>query len=273
MPFVPGKPLDHNEPATASEQVQITRTGLLVSARSLDEVKLLVDVGTVWVDLKEPNAGPLGRPTAELVRASQRYLAESKQRRESLCDVRFSVAGGELKEWGSNFGSSSEVVFVEALHPTTYLKIALSSLQKDADWQRKIQEIAANLSDRRQLILVYYADAAEAQCPNWESIIQCANEIGSSYVLVDTWNKEHGNLTSHIDPSQLKSMVVGAKPAGLEVALAGSLTLDSLVQLQSIGAAWLGVRGAVCEDNLRTAFLCKKKLAQAVAVFAQSGKT
>ncbi|MFN6304789.1 MAG: (5-formylfuran-3-yl)methyl phosphate synthase, partial [Planctomycetota bacterium] len=39
-----------------------TACQLLVSANTLDECKLLLDLKVPWVDLKDPRQGPLGRP-------------------------------------------------------------------------------------------------------------------------------------------------------------------------------------------------------------------
>ena len=235
------------------------QTGLLISARSLPEVKLIIDAGVKWLDLKEPSLGSLGRPSHELIfGVLELDIPES---------VQVSIAGGELKDWTSDLDHS----LAAKLPARAYLKLALSDCI-GMDWQSIAKRISLALVRRSQLILVHYADVRNSNAPTWEDVIDTASSLGGKYVLIDTYRKETGGLLDHYSMERLGEMIESAKSRKLGIALAGSLKLEQLEGLSNLQPGWVGVRGAVCKNTLRSGELCPDRLTQALAVFQASSQ-
>lgn len=228
--------------------------GLLVSARSIAESKLIIDAGARWLDLKEPRFGSLGRPSLELIfEVLELDIPESMQ---------VSVAGGELGSWNLDLEAS----LAAKLPARTYLKIALANCS-GTPWQIDAERISRALIRRSQLILVHYADFQQANAPSWHEVIATAKSLGGKFVLIDTHGKETGGLLDHYSQEQLEAMIEMAKQLKLGVALAGSLKLEQLKDLSQSKADWLGVRSAICHEAHRTGDVCLDRLQQAIALF------
>ena len=234
------------QPTTAIPTTGRPTTGLLVSARSVDEARLVLQHNNVWLDLKEPSAGSLGRPSLET-------LVDFLSLTQSI-PAPTSIAAGELIQWTDDLSAS-----IAAKLPTHCLiKFGLSHAKPD--WADTLAQIGKILHRRQQMILVHYADSKAARCPDWIQTLRTAEMLDCRYVLVDTYDKSGGGLLDHFSTEQLESMIQIANAKNLAVALAGSLQANQLGSLMNVGAAWLGFRGAVCENQQRTSTLCKNKL-------------
>jgi (5-formylfuran-3-yl)methyl phosphate synthase len=244
-------------PATLDASRKVTwapQTGLLVSARSLQESKLIIEAGGKWLDLKEPSLGSLGRPSLELIfEVLELDIPES---------VQLSIAGGELKNWTLDLDDALAV----KLPARAFLKVALSGCV-GTEWHGIAKRISLALVRRTQLILVHYADALSANAPRWDEVVETASSLGGKFVLIDTHRKEAGGLLEHYSMERLGEMIESARTRKLDVALAGSLKLDQLQSLSNLHPGWLGVRGAVCKGTSRTGDLCPDRLKQALAIF------
>ncbi len=230
------------------------RPGLLVSARSMAESKLIIAAGALWLDLKEPSLGSLGRPSLDLIFAVLELdIPES---------VQVSVAGGELRSWTPDL----DALLAAKLPARAYLKVALSECEGQ-EWQSVAERISRALVRRSQLILVHYADTKNSNAPAWLDVIETSKSLGGKFVLIDTYGKQSGGLMDHYSLVQLEEMIGEANQRKLGVALAGSLKVDQLKSLSNSRADWLGVRGAVCHDSQRTGEICPTKLQQALAHF------
>ena len=75
------------------------------------------------------------------------------------------------------------------------------------------------------MVAVAYADHAAAAVPPPETVRRPgAGAPVSDGVLLDTWGKDGGDLFDHMGEARLRAWVARRGPAGLLVALAGSLT-------------------------------------------------
>lgn len=229
-------------------------TGLLVSARSVAEARLVLKHNNVWLDLKEPSAGSLGRPSIQTL-ADFLSLTQSNP-------APTSIAAGELVEWTDALSDN----IAAKLPSHCFIKFGLSHAKPD--WAGTLAQIGKFLHRRQQMILVHYADSKAAQCPDWIQTLNTAEMLECRYVLVDTYDKSGGGLLDHFSMEQLESMIQIANAKNLAVALAGSLQANQLGSLMNVGAAWLGFRGAVCENQQRTSTLCENKLRALCSEFA-----
>jgi uncharacterized protein (UPF0264 family) len=237
----------------AERGIAATPIKLLVSARSLIEAQQVMDSGAHWLDLKEPSRGSLGRPDLDLIWQVLDVTSSSP--------VQVSVAGGEITDWTV----PCDQELAAKLPERVYLKIALANCNAN-HWIRIATRISASLRHASQLILVHYADSTQAQCPDWQTIVQVSESLGCRHILIDTFGKRQGGLLDYLSLDQLAMMIESANRSQLSVALAGSLRIDQLEKLGQLGASWLGVRGAVCVANDRTSTICPDRLQSALSV-------
>ena len=230
-------------------------TGLLVSARSVDEALMVLQHDNVWLDLKEPSAGSLGRPSIETI---EDFLSLTHSNPAPT-----SIAAGELVQWTDELSSN----LAAKLPSNCFIKFGLSNAKPG--WADTLNQIGKTLHRCKQMILVHYADSEAAQCPDWIQTLRTAEMLDCRYVLVDTYDKSGGGLLDHLSIERLASMIQIANAKNLAVALAGSLQANQLASLMNVGAAWLGFRGAVCENRERTSTLCKNKLQSLCSEFTK----
>lgn len=238
-----------------------------------------------WIDLKDPDRGPLGRPDLDMLHAFRNELffnrgLSSYSETESGCpniaecvsnsmQRRWSVAGGELRDWDIH----ADQPYLESLEESGAIKWALAHCESDSDWQSKASELASRLPCREQAILVHYADHATVKAPNWPTTLQATRQLNLKYLLIDTAIKDGRTLLDYYSQQGLTSMIADASKWGIDVAIAGSISLDSIPSLTNVGAAWIGVRGAVCSSNSRSSPISPEKLDRAVALVHASGTT
>jgi uncharacterized protein (UPF0264 family) len=236
--------------------------GLLVSAQDWDEVRLAIECGVPWLDLKDPGQGALGRPPLPLVESLAHRMGSHTQ-------ARWSVAGGELLDWNAVDGQP----FLNALGSSGAIKWALAGCNQDPEWVSKVDALAQTIPDRRQVILVHYADCMLCDAPSWTATLAAAKTLRLRYVLCDTALKNGRTLLDYYAVERLQTMVCDARGEGIEVAIAGSLQMNQLALGEQIGAAWIGVRGAVCSGPGRTSPISREKLQHAVAIMQGFGTT
>jgi uncharacterized protein (UPF0264 family) len=223
---------------------------------------MAVRAGVDWIDLKNPSAGPLGRPDLDLAWE----FATSMQRSP---DQYWSIAGGELTAWDIH----ADIDFCRLLGANGYIKWALAGCAKDDSWRERLSGILTSLAHPNQGILVHYADWYACDAPTWQSVLSAASALGLRYILIDTAIKDGRGLLEHIPLELLKEQLTHARSMGLGVAIAGALRLEQLPLGTEIGADWVGVRGAVCGNSDRTSPFCMEKLEQAVAIVRGSDTT
>jgi hypothetical protein len=258
---------------------------LLISVRSPEEIELVCSRPVAWIDLKDPDLGPLGRPSLNSLHAFRNKLSQHQgQCSSSETSSRFptpatsasnsqqrhwSVAGGELKDWDID----ADQPYLEALGDSGAIKWALAHCDADPNWQTKVNELARRLPRRDQAILVHYADHAAVNAPNWHATLQATRQLNLKYLLIDTAIKDGRTLIDYYSLPGLTDMIAGASKWGIDVAIAGSIPLDSIPSLANVGAAWIGVRGAVCSGKSRSSTISPEKLDRAVALVHASGTT
>lgn len=233
-----------------------------MSASRPSEWQAAFECGVEWIDLKDPSRGALGCPDSDLVQEMAEFFAKHPQQK-------WSVAGGEFLDWDPSVGGS----ILKALGRNGAIKWAFSGCKDTLDWVPALGQTIASLPNPSQAILVHYADGFICNALAWDEILKWASDLHCHYVLIDTYQKDGRNLLDHYDIETLRAMVDQARAFDLGVAVAGSLTHELLTIGARVGAAWVGVRGAVCAGQDRSGPFCEEKLKQAVAIVRGSDTT
>jgi uncharacterized protein (UPF0264 family) len=99
------------------------------------------------------------------------------------------------------------------------------------------------------MVAVAYCDHDVADSPCPAEVVKVAAQLHCRWLLVDTFDKSCGDLFEHLSRDELAEVITLARRADMRVALAGSLTLDSIPRALDLQPDVIGVRGAVCQGG------------------------
>ncbi len=205
-------------------------TRLLVSVRDADEARAALLGGADLIDIKEPSRGALGAADPQVWRE---VLAAVKGR------APVSAALGEL----------AELDIAALALPTDGLRLVKTGLAgcgASDRWLASLRTLQQTLPSNTALVAVAYADAACCGAPDPQEVLQAARQYQLPVLLIDTYDKRHGDLFAVLPAAQLAELVATAQQADIRVALAGSLTQETLPRALALEPAWIAVRGAAC---------------------------
>jgi uncharacterized protein (UPF0264 family) len=265
---------------------------LLVSVRNADEALMAVRGGADIVDVKEPYLGSLGRASLENLQAIARMLQDPAVRVSGSQSepIPLSIALGEVQEWiesSSLFAND----FLSQLTPSTsrsssssqtsgalceaisqlkprFMKLGLSHVAADArgahNWRNSWVDVRCRFSGDHEWVAVAYADHQRAHSPALSDVLEAALETNCSVLLIDTFVKDGSNLLDWLPIEAIASLRKATAAHGLQLALAGRVTMLDLPALFPLQPDIIAVRGAVCEAGERTATVSEKLVAEFV---------
>ncbi len=209
-------------------------TGFLASVRNLSEARIAYRIGADWIDLKEPSAGALGAVDQRTMVSVVDWL--HNQNRE----VSLSATIGDCWESPSLMPTR-----VKKLHEAgiEYVKIGAFARALSADF---VQAINHCCSIGSKIILVCFAES-----PPTRDDIRTLATTAVSGVMLDTARKAGPSLMGLMSIKDLAGFVTEVHRYDLICGLAGSLGIDDVCCLSSLGADYLGFRGALCRNALR----------------------
>ncbi len=207
---------------------------MLASVANLKEALFIQQMGVDIIDLKQPAHGALGALSVSDVRQIIKKL-EGK--------TPLSATIGDLP-------LNPEIIYsaVKTMAETgvDYVKIGLFADISPVETLEKLSSLTTDY----KLIAVLFADAE----PDF-SLISLLKKVGFVGVMLDTQHKQCGSLLDILSIAQLKNFVELAHAQQLICGLAGSLRLANIATLLPLKADYLGFRGALCEQQQRTAKL------------------
>lgn len=267
---------------------------LLVSVRNAKEALMAVRGGADIIDVKEPSKGSLGRASLENLLAIADVLRQQQQHSDRVRTepVPLSVALGEVQEWSESsslFGSDLPVGStsfsneaddeicraISELQPS-YMKLGLSQVaaagrQGMGRWRNSWIDVRCRFSGDHEWVAVAYADHQRAEAPTPDDVLEAALETNCSVLLIDTFVKDGTNLLDWLPVEEITSLRKATAAHGLQLALAGRVTLMDLPLLLPLQPDIIAVRGAVCELGERTAEVSELLVAEFMERLAASG--
>ena len=226
----------HSQPSGIISPGHTKRCQLLVSVRNRWEAEICQSAGVDWIDLKEPLAGSLGRPSLKVAQQVASLLENHSRRSVALGELSHLLA--RQNDWGSS-------VALSQLFPIA--KVGLARTTEIPRWQDKLTQLLQSISGK--LTPVIYADWQRCFAPEPKEIVQWAVAHESQYLLIDTFYKDGPRLLDCLDRQQLERIIETAGLAGTSVVLAGSLSMADVATLIELPCTALAVRGAVCSGQ------------------------
>jgi (5-formylfuran-3-yl)methyl phosphate synthase len=212
-------------------------TGLLVSVRNREEAQLALAGGADLIDVKEPARGALGAADPAVWQAVRTVLGRR---------VPGSVALGELRD-------AHAPAAWPALAGFSYAKLGLAGCRARGDWPQRWAQRLRQLPPGLTRVAVVYADWRAAEAPPPEAILKHAAACRCGAVLIDTYDKRHGDLNAYFDRAALSALVAGIRRNRMRVVLGGSLDQASIPRVLELGPDYIAVRGAACAGTRRDA--------------------
>ncbi|HEY3011394.1 MAG TPA: (5-formylfuran-3-yl)methyl phosphate synthase [Gemmatimonadales bacterium] len=215
---------------------------LLVSVRCAAEVGAALAGGADIIDAKEPERGPLGPVSAQVL---AELLSRIPKHRAA------SIALGDLTTADEVLAAISPLPLASRPAPL-YLKLGFAGVSAPEQIQALIMTAVAASSKqpvRPHIVPVAYADFMLAGTAAPDTIGRVAARSGATGVLLDTYTKNGRSLFTWIGEAALAQWVGCARRAGLASAVAGGLDLKDLEAVCMAAPDVVGVRGAACEGG------------------------
>ena len=210
---------------------------ILISPKNEKEAKEAIAGGANIIDVKNPTEGALG---ANFPWVIKRIKEITPMHLEVSCTL------GEVPNLP---GSITLAALGAASLGVDYIKVGLYGLKEPEDaifLLTNVKKAAKEFNSRIKVVATGYADAKEIGSINPLFIPEIVKQSGVDIAMLDTFSKRGKNLFDYLTTIQLKEFVDGSHAVGISVALAGSLRKENLLDVFSLGADIVGLRGAVC---------------------------
>jgi uncharacterized protein (UPF0264 family) len=216
-------------------------TRLLVSVRNAQEAKIALAAGVDLIDVKEPNAGPLGMASMETLDEIASVVAGRAP---------LSAACGELCDWKRDSlpASAKSLRSCEIDSRFQFAKIGLQSCAELTLWQSDWRAWRDDLPENTKPVLVMYADHETAKSPSIDQLLDFARAEKIQHILIDTFDKRGPGIAEILSRKEIAAIVDEVQREGRKIVLAGKLTLEQAESLLDLRPDFFAVRGAVCEN-------------------------
>jgi uncharacterized protein (UPF0264 family) len=219
-------------------------TGFLASVRNREEAVTVLESGVVDIlDLKNPEEGALGALPADTIREI----------------VGVANAGVTVSATLGDLPMQPECIVFAIEHTARQgVDIVKAGFFGSDGHDACIQAIAPLTKTGIRIVAVMFAD----QTPDF-SLLPKMKAAGFYGVMLDTADKNGKGLVDYLAEDKLRGFLQSAKALGLITGLAGSLKLEDIPALASLGPDYLGFRGALCDGGRRNGTLQKYRLQNA----------
>ncbi len=240
---------------------------MLISVKDSAEARIVAACPDVSiVDLKDPSAGALGFAGSAVANEVIAAITTITRR------MRVSIACGELHQWSLaphllppqqdhiHTSRSAHTAFstneLEKINwsAVAFVKVGLSGYSRSSAVRQPLQDFFSLVPTHVRRVLVIYVDLlSPSQAEKLIGDLHDLGDDGLSVLLLDTFDKNSGNTFAHYSSETCQGLFQQARAAGMTGVLAGSIEIADLVQAAATGADLIGVRGAVCRENVSTA--------------------
>ena len=215
---------------------------LLISPQNVREAIEAIAGGADIVDVKNPKEGSLGANFPWVIKEVRQLVPEG---------VELSCTVGEVP---SLPGSMSLAAYGAASLNVDYVKVGLNGVQSVKEASCLLESVvrAVKLCDCRiKVVAVGYGDCLRVGSIAPVFVVESAVVAKVDVVMLDTAIKDGKGLFDFQTFQELEGFVDSAHSNGLGVALAGSLKMQDLSVVKSLGVDFVGLRGAACQNNDR----------------------
>tara|TARA_B100001093_G_scaffold230236_1_gene220730 strand:+ start:576 stop:1268 length:693 start_codon:yes stop_codon:yes gene_type:complete len=198
---------------------------ILASIKNISEAKILINSEIDIIDLKDPSNGALGKLENNDIKDIINFIDKKKLTSSTIGDL---PNDGDLISKIVDELSNTDIDFIKiGVYENNYI----NTLSK--------------IKSCKKLIAVFFAD--KFLPTNKEILI--LKKSGFSGVMIDTSNKNSGNLFNHVSDVDVHNFILNAKKLNLLTGIAGSINSSHINQIVKLNPNYMGFRGALCEDK------------------------
>jgi uncharacterized protein (UPF0264 family) len=231
---------------------------LLISPKNIKEAIEAIAGGADIVDIKNPKEGPLGANFPWVIKEVKQLIPDN---------VELSCTVGEAPNLP---GSISLAAYGAASLGVDYIKVGLNgvqTIQMATDFLENIVHAVKMCSSKTRIVVAGYGDHIRVNSIEPQLVVQAAFSVKADIVMLDTAIKDGKNLFDFQTFQQLEAFVKAAHECQLSVALAGSLQSQNLLTVKNLGANFVGLRGAACQNNNRdTGYITRERVKELVEI-------
>ena len=198
---------------------------ILASIKNISEAKILIDTEIDIIDLKDPSNGALGKLENNDIKDIISFIDKKKLTSSTIGDL------------PNNKDLISEIVRELSNTDVDFIKIGV--------YENNYINTLSKIKSCKKLIAVFFADKF---LPTNEEIL-ILKKSGFSGVMIDTSNKNSGNLFNHVSDIDVHNFILNAKNLNLLTGIAGSINSSHINQIVKLNPNYMGFRGALCEDK------------------------
>ncbi len=232
------------------------KINLLISPRTIEEAKIVVNQNVDFIDCKNPEEGSLGANFPWVISEMKNLIPpESSQ-----------LLSATIGDFPNLPGSASLAALGAAVSGADIIKVGLlgpRNIKEGIRLMKKVVKAVKGYNEKILVVVAGYADQVRmSSSPKFMSIPSIAAKSGSDIAMLDTYIKDGKGLFDFLNDDQLIEFTNKAKNYGLKVALAGNLMKWNIINLKRISPDIIGVRSVVCEDYDRNNGVIKEHLIQ-----------
>lgn len=237
---------------------------LLISPVDEQEALDAIASGADIIDVKNPNEGSLGANFPWIIKRIRQITPKNLEVSCTLGDIPNLPGTAALTALGA------------ASTGVNYIKTSLYALKTTDEavyMMRNIVKAVKDYNQKIKVVVVGYADAYRVGSVDPKFIPKISSEAGCDLAMLDTAVKDGKNILDFLSPQELKAFVDEVHDYNLKAALAGSLKIQNLPVLHSLGVDVVGIRGAACtNENRVTGRIDKEKVEAIVQVIRSTEK-
>ena len=204
-------------------------TRMLASVADAAEAGVGVQFGADVIDLKDARRGALGAVSLDVARQAIDAVAGRSETSAALGDPPY------------NEEALLDVARALAAMGVDYLKLAVGAPTLD-----RLGDSLSRLAREVALVGMMFAD----EQPDF-ALLAKLKELGFRGAMLDTRDKSHGRLITHLEVVQLNQFCSQCRALSLMSGLAGSLEAPDVPRLLLVRPDVLGFRGALCHAHDR----------------------
>jgi len=211
------------------------KTNLLISLRKLDEISEEIINEVDILDLKDPLNGSIGAWDLQDIK---KVISRFKNQ------IQISATLGDI------FNNDKFLIKLKQFDKLNldYIKFGLLSV-----YIKNLFDKIKFLGERKfktKLVCVVFVDICDHQKLVYEKL-DLFHAYGIKYIMLDTYDKNNGDLLSFCNISNLNKFISKCKKFDIKIGLAGSLKETHIPLMIKLKPNILGFRSAICKFNKR----------------------
>jgi len=239
---------------------------LLISPQNIKEGIEAIAGGADIVDVKNPKEGSLGANFPWVIKEVKQLIQDNNNE----C-VELSCTLGEMPNFP---GSMALAAYGAASLNVDYIKVGLNgvqTIQKAIDLLENIVHAVKMCNSKIRIVIVGYGDYIRVNSIEPQLVVEAAVAVKADIVMLDTAIKDGKTLFDFQTVQQLEEFINTAHKHQLMVALAGSLQSQNLPIVKKLGADFVGLRGAACQNNNRdTGYITRERVRELVKIIDET---